>query len=308
MISSRRSVGWLAGIVAELGEARLRREGEVSPDELYALGEALARATASADLSGRWAVEAAVSPAMSFAAVRLGYDPSGVIPNLWAEAVRDMRSREPMVARRLTEATEEVARIYGSYRDPVAHRRVYPHGFALARSADVVLTRKVRELVASGLLPGSKLAQLEARIAAIGGWSRGYAGTVLATNLATANAAGRFRQAQLLADRGTVIGFRFTTKHDDRVRQGRVEDRWEDHLAADGLVARHDDPVWEHYSPPGGHRCRCVLTPVASGLPERGAGLSLARELGISFAAGFGGRPDRVTYGAMAERARLGRV
>ena len=45
----------------------------------------------------------------------------------------------------------------------------------------------------------------------------------------------------------------YKTVGDDRVR--------EEHAALDGLVLRHDDPLWDKIYPPNGWKCRCYVVP-----------------------------------------------
>ena len=45
----------------------------------------------------------------------------------------------------------------------------------------------------------------------------------------------------------------YRTVGDDRVR--------EEHAALDGLILRHDDPLWDKIYPPNGWKCRCYVVP-----------------------------------------------
>ena len=47
--------------------------------------------------------------------------------------------------------------------------------------------------------------------------------------------------------------WQYCTVGDDRVR--------EEHAALDGLILRHDDPLWDKIYPPNGWKCRCYVVP-----------------------------------------------
>lgn len=47
--------------------------------------------------------------------------------------------------------------------------------------------------------------------------------------------------------------WQYRTAGDDRVR--------EEHAALDGLILRHDDPLWDKIYPPNGWKCRCYVVP-----------------------------------------------
>jgi len=121
-------------------------------------------------------------------------------------------------------------------------------------------------------------------------WPRAYAETVARTTFNQATTAGRFREAERVADAGIPTGFRFETAGDSNVRSGRPQDNGENHAALDGLVARTDDPVWLSWSPPLGFSCRCIVSPVVGDeVPED----FVSVPAGAAKAPGFGRRPDR---------------
>lgn len=301
--------------IERLAAAKHERSQETHDRALDAIGTFLARSEAASDLAGRVAMRFDVagprpdlfeaSRTLRGASCRIGrglvcfaarqdrYDSSGVIPMSFLEAVRDLREREPIVAASLEEAAEEVRRAYGGYRDPVTHRRVYPHGFALARTVDLEVTKQVQAQIVRHLQRGTDAERTATKIAEIGGWTKSYARTVLRTNTTTAYSAGRLREAVRMADDGIVSGFEFQTAGDGSVRKGRPEDHGENHAAMDGVRARHDDPIWQVLSPPLGFNCRCLLVPVVGEkLPERARIPFRAKA-----APGFGRRPDLGRYG-----------
>jgi SPP1 gp7 family putative phage head morphogenesis protein len=301
--------------VQRLASAKSERNPATELRAVESLGTFLARMEASADLAGRVACRFDVtgprpdlfeaSATLLGASVRLGgrmilfaararsYDESGVIPMSFLEAVNDLREREPTVSASLEEAADEVRRVYGGYRDPHTHRRVFPHGFALARSIDLEVTTKVHEAVVRHLARGTDAEKTAVKIAEIGGWTKSYARTIVRTNTTTAYAAGRLREAKRMADDGIVTGFEFQTAGDRNVRKGRPEDHGENHAAMNGVRARHDDPIWQILAPPLGYNCRCTLVPVVGEkLPARARVPARAKA-----APGFGRRPDLGRYG-----------
>lgn len=158
------------------------------------------------------------------------------------QAIRDILTREPRLAR----SAEEVARSYSEERS-----------FALARSAELTLTKRVQEVVAETARTGGGSAAAETVIAGLGGWTRAYGETVYRTNLATAYTAGRWREAASPGVSRVMSAFEVSTAGDADVRDGRNDP--ENHAAADGLIAGTTDPVWDRASPPYGYRCRCSL-------------------------------------------------
>lgn len=189
-------------------------------------------------------------------------DVAQMVPSVpFKEAIRDIVRREP----RLAESAEAVAEIY--------KRR---QGFALARSAEIAVTKRVQKAVevlskgGSGTVSATKILQK------IGvehgadkrGWTEAYSETVYRTNLNTAYTAGRFQQAKDENVAKVIGGFQLDAINDGDVRRGRVpQDSFgegvEHHLAGDGLIAATTDPIWEFASPPHGYNCRCSLIMVS---------------------------------------------
>lgn len=127
-------------------------------------------------------------------------------------------------------------------------------------------------------------------------WTDIYANTVMANTVQSAAGAGIHRE---VGSDPSVVALRYTAVLDDRVRPH--------HAAAHGLTAGVGDPIWNDYTPPLGHNCRCTLVPLRpTDLPQaRKAedGSLSARIVPPNFHRahpdqGFGrGRPDLRIYG-----------
>ncbi len=154
------------------------------------------------------------------------------------EALEDLLSRKPVLRKTVKGVNS-------------AYQR---HSFALARSTNLTVTRRVRQSLAKSIREGRRPEKAIDVIKNIGGFSRAYAQTVYRTNLNTAFTAGRFRQAQDPEFRNVIGAWEFRTQRDDRVR--------DNHRAADTFIAGLFDPIWNTLAPPLGFNCRCELLPV----------------------------------------------
>lgn len=160
-----------------------------------------------------------------------------VVPEVeFTSAVEDITRRHPELA----QSAAEVSKVYRER-----------HAFALAKSAELVVTERVQRAVSAGIQQGVPVKTQADLIASIGDWSKAYGETVYRTNMATAYSAGRFRQAADPAVAEVMPAFEFRAVGDADTRAN--------HAAADGLVAATHDPVWDHLSPPLGYNCRCDL-------------------------------------------------
>lgn len=121
--------------------------------------------------------------------------------------------------------------------------------FSLAKAADAEIVRQVQKTLASGLVADPTDA-----IAAIGNFTRAYADVVVRTNLASAYSDGL--KAAVAEAPDLIPAFRFDAVMDADTR--------ENHAAAHGLIAPVGDPVWERFTPPLGHNCRCALVPLTA--------------------------------------------
>lgn len=73
--------------------------------------------------------------------------------------------------------------------------------------------------------------------------------TIFRTNIQAAYGQGRDRR---LDENKAARGFfMYDAINDSRTR--------ETHSAMDGYIAKHDDPIWQHWRPPAGYNCRCSL-------------------------------------------------
>lgn len=153
------------------------------------------------------------------------------------DAIADLVGREP----RLAATWQDVAELYRER-----------HAFALVRSTDLSVTKKVQELLA-------KAAEGEPVKDGAEAFADHYGRMVYRTNLNTAYSAGRFQMARD-PDVAPVVGaFERYAIGDADVRRGRSKDRGENHWAANGLVAAITDPVWRFAGTPSGYNCRCGL-------------------------------------------------
>lgn len=182
---------------------------------------------------------------------------SPVVPKVtFSEAFADLLTREP----RLASSAEEVAELYRTQ-----------HAFALAKSAEQSVTRAVQNYIAQTMKQGVPSPSAAQVIRELGDFSRSYANTVYRTNLNTAYTAGRFRQAQEPGVRTSLPAMERYGVTDSSIRQGRRQDGGENHLAANGLLAATNDPIWRTHAPPSGYGCRCGVRMVGIGeLRRRG--------------------------------------
>lgn len=125
------------------------------------------------------------------------------------------------------------------------------HAFALAHSADIRLTTRIRDELRKAQTRGIARPKTEALIKELGDFTAHYAETVYRTNLNTAYTAGRFAQARDPDVAEAIGAFEFVAVRDADTRPN--------HLAADGLIASQFDPIWQQYRPPLGYNCRCSL-------------------------------------------------
>jgi len=182
--------------------------------------------------------------------------PPTTVPKIpFGEAVSDVAERIPEVAT----SAEAVAQ---AYRDGPA--------FALAKSVDEQVTAAVQKIVKDtmqdGKFPRDAIEEIAAKSE---NFTDSYAETVLRTNVATARTQGMFEQAKDPNFRAVIPAFQFSATKDRVVRRGRDEDHGENHLAADGLIAAIDDPIWMRVAPPVSYRCRCSLFGMTKGALRR---------------------------------------
>lgn len=202
------------------------------------LAEVIQRTLILSDLQGRrrllMEADATRRRMGGFAAVP---ETSPIVPGVpFEEAVEDILQREP----RLERTAAEVARLYSTER-----------AFALARSAEQVITERVQKELAGGISTGITADDIEKAIQGIGNFTRAYADTVFRTNASTAYTNGRFEQASDPDVSDVIVAFEFVGIRDAFERPN--------HAAADGLIAAPSDPIWKLLRPPLGFNCRHTL-------------------------------------------------
>jgi len=150
------------------------------------------------------------------------------------EAIEDLVSREP----RLAKSYIEVSTLYNT-----------SHTFALARSVDLNLTKRLASEIENITKTGGNMFDFEKVAEAITPFTRAYADNVFRTNTATAFNNGRFAQAKDPDVKQVIPAMRFTSLCMPTSRP------W--HVAADGMIAATDDVIWKTFHPPLGWQCHC---------------------------------------------------
>lgn len=174
----------------------------------------------------------------------------------FSESVDDMVKRAPVTLRG---AAQRTARRIAD---------LYSRGgmVAFARSAEQTVTAKVQEVIVQamreGLGEGAAGQLIRESVDLIrertDPWTSAYARTVFRNNVNTSVTAGRFRQALDPDLRGVIPCFRFDAVGDADTR--------DNHEAANGLIFKTTNTVWQKIAPPLGHNCRCQVSLVT--LPE----------------------------------------
>ena len=260
-----RSSAALADALASIELSRVRGNEPAAQRKTEALGKQLGALFASADLLGRrrllLELKSLGGPGVR-AGLRAGADSPPVtfatprVPAL--EAAEEILSRNPVLAEGWRAA-----------RDAWNAR-----GFAVARSASLVVTEKVQDQVLRFLRGGTGLEDtiqairrsLQADDSSI---TRAYAEVVFRTNTSSAYQAGRQAMAARPAVQRVASGWRYQATLDSNVR--------DNHRAGESFIAHTQDPVWANLAPPNGYQCRCALELVPT---------SLMRRLGLSNADG----------------------
>lgn len=290
-----------AAVIDALVRAEVRHQVEDADEpDTTRLERLLAQTTTLADFLGRRrlvlefrAARKRVSADLQAQAAFQRADIPGV-PNVpFGEAVADLLRRTPEIRR----SAAEVADLYATR-----------HAFAMARSAEIAITRKVRGMLARAQQVGLTEPTAGQVIAAVDPtrFSQAYARTVYRTNLSTAYSAGRHQQAADPEIAAVMSAFEYIGPTDVDTRQGRKQDGGENHLAAVGLIAATQDTIWTTHSPPSGYNCRHTLRLVSKfelkrmGLLDDSGRVRRREPSGLSsFRAheNFGrGRPDHAIY------------
>ncbi len=168
-------------------------------------------------------------------------------PVVFEEAIQDLYEREPYA--------REAGLVPRSIQDVWAS-----HGFALARSSSIEVTKKVQEVLgmiyrhADWNTPRFGKEIIQQVVGHMEGWSDAYAENIMRTTGATVYTAGRFMQVSDPAVQQVIPAFQFSAVRDANVR--------DNHAAAHGLIAGVNDPIWDRFAPPLGFNCRCDLVMV----------------------------------------------
>lgn len=159
-----------------------------------------------------------------------------IVPDVpFVEAIEDLVSREP----RLERSSKELSRLYNT-----------EHVFGLAYSSDVVVTKKIQDVIAASMKEGTSLTEAEPIISQMGDWTRSYSDVVYRTNAATSYNKGRFQQAKDENVAKIIPAMEFFALIGDPATRPN-------HAAAHGLIAATDNPIWKRFRPPLGYQCRC---------------------------------------------------
>lgn len=248
------------------------------------LAEAIADTAALADLLGRvsianWARER-MEPSVQAASARISGSTTDVVPKIpFAEAVRWLESQDPMLAG----SAEEVRNIYSR-----------GHGFALAQSSSLAVTKRVQREIQRAMVEGTPRGRVERAIARLGDWSRAYAALVYRNNVARAYAAGKHAMAEDKRVRSVLAGLLFAAVMDlDTTPICR---------GMNGTFAPPGHPIWASRTTPTHHGCRSDLVPVDK---HSARGMRLMDASGqvrvripnpkVMPEPGFGGRPSVAT-------------
>jgi hypothetical protein len=159
---------------------------------------------------------------------------SPISPLPFVEAIEDIVSRDP----RLAFGYAQVQKLYNT-----------EHVFALAKSVNSNLTKRIQSAIAESGRTGSGLPEFSALWKEITPWAQSYGDTVFRTNASTSYTEGRFTQAEDPDVQEVIPAMTFINMHLPASRP------W--HEAADGLIAATGDPIWNSFKPPLGYNCQC---------------------------------------------------
>lgn len=152
--------------------------------------------------------------------------------------------------------------------------RGHDRGFVVAGADSVALVEDLRGALDKAMNGGGGLEGFRKSFDEIvlqNGWQ--YNGgrnwrtrVIYETNLRTAHQAGRLKQ---MRDPDVIRARPFWQYVHAETREPKMPR--EEHLAWDGMVLRHDDPIWARIFPPNGWKCSCgVITLSAAGLKRLG--------------------------------------
>ena len=132
-----------------------------------------------------------------------------------------------------------------------AIRNVYrTKGFAIMKSAELVVTKKIHELLTEALGTGKPRDEvIEEVVSENENWTRAYAENIYRTNIGHAYSEGQQAQGRTPVAMAVLPAWEFHAVGDSDTRPN--------HLAAQGLLAAKTDPIWISLFPPLGFQCRC---------------------------------------------------
>lgn len=195
----------------------------------------------------------------------MAFESQSLLPSVtFREALDEMVGRVPVTLKDAAERTAgRIAYAYGQGRV-----------VAFAKAADQAVTERVQQLLVKalreGVGEGEAAREIRTTVERVRQetepWSDAYARMAFRTNVNTAVTAGRFRQAQDQDIRDIVPCFRFDAVGDGDTRHN--------HLAANGLIFRSDNPVWNKIAPPLGYNCRCQVSSVSVPMLRRAGRIS----------------------------------
>lgn len=122
--------------------------------------------------------------------------------------------------------------------------------FSIASLAQLDQLQAVKDSLAANLASGETMREWQARVRSgeIGLELPDYRlENIYRTNIQGSYARGRCEQQARVVDQ--FPWFMYDAINDSRTRPA--------HAAMDGFIARHDDPVWDAWTPPCGYQCRC---------------------------------------------------
>lgn len=192
----------------------------------------ISRTMILADLNGRKRV--LIEAGHAAKAGKFSIEKSPISPLPFSEAIEDITSRDP----RLAAGYLEVQKLYNE-----------EHVFALAKSVNANLTKRIQSAIADAGVTGSGLPEFEALWREITPWAQAYGDTVFRTNASTAYTQGRFAQAEDSDVAEVIPAMTYISMHLPTSRPN--------HEAADGLIAATNDPIWNTFKPPMGYNCMC---------------------------------------------------
>jgi hypothetical protein len=165
---------------------------------------------------------------------RFSAEKSPISPLPFDEAIENIVSRDP----RLAAGYLEVQRLYNE-----------EHVFALAKSVNTNLTKRIQAAIAEAGRSGAGLPEFKKLWKEITPWAQSYGDTVFRTNASTSYNEGRFTQAEDPDVQEVIPAMEYISMHLPTSRPN--------HEAAAGLIAATNDPVWDKIKPPNGYNCLC---------------------------------------------------